>query len=250
MQQTPFENDESDPARAARINVALANRILVHQGVLDAFGHVSTRDPTDPARFLLSRNMAPALVGPEDVLSFDLDGDVSGDGNTRVYLERFIHAAIYKARPDVLGVVHSHAASVVPFTVVRNATLRPVCHMSGFLTSHTPLFEIRDYAGPGSDHLIRSNVLGDQLAVCLGKSAVVLMRGHGLTVVGTTLEQAVFRAVYAEKNAKIQAAALALGEVTFLNDAEAMASDVANSGQVSRAWDYWSLEAREDVSGT
>ena len=234
---------ESITLSAALQDLATANRILFNQGVVDAFGHVSMRHPERPDQFLLSANKAPATVTPEDVLAFDLRGNLLGGGLQKVYLERFIHAAIYACRPDVHGVVHSHATAVVPFTIVKSARLRPVCHMGGFLSGMIPNFEIRDHAGMGSDLLIRDIALGGQLAECLGQSAAVLMRGHGVTVTGSTLKQAVFRAVYTQNNAQIQAAAMALGEVTYLTDAEALAADEANTGQISRAWDFWTSQA-------
>ncbi len=227
-------------------DLALANHILFQQGVLDAFGHVSVRDPARPDRFLLSRNLAPALVQPEDILAFDLDGVAQPPG-VPVYLERFIHAAIYRSRPDVHSVVHSHSPSIVPFTVSQRHRLRAVCHMGGFLGGRVPLFEIRAHAGDASDLLTRDPALGQALADTLGQdAAAVLMRGHGITVVGDSLQQAVFRAVYAEKNAGIQAQAVALGgEPTYLTEAEARHADAANQGQVQRAWDFWSLQARQ-----
>lgn len=227
---------------AARQELATANRILFNQGVVDAFGHVSMRHPERADQFLLSANMAPATVTPGQVLAFDLEGRLLGGGGQKVYLERFIHAAIYASRPDVHGVVHSHASAVVPFTIVKSARLRPVCHMGGFLSGMIPNFEIRDHAGLGSDLLIRDLLLGKHLAQCLGQSAAVLMRGHGVTVTGSDVRQAVFRAVYTQNNAQIQAAAMALGEVTYLTDAEALAADEANTGQISRAWDFWSSQ--------
>ena len=233
-----------DPEKA-RQNLAIANRILFNQGVVDAFGHVSMRDPANATQFLLSRNMAPATVTPADVLAFDLQGKLLGGGGQKVYLERFIHAAIYAARPDVHGVVHSHAKAVVPFTIVKSARLRPVCHMGGFLSGVIPNFEIRDHAGMGSNLLITGMELGDALAKTLGQSAVVLMRGHGSTATGASLQQAVFRAVYTQNNAEIQAAGMALGEVTYLTDAEALAADEANTGQISRAWDFWLSQTLE-----
>lgn len=226
-------------------DLALANRILYQQGVLDAFGHVSARDPGNPQRFLLSRNLAPALVQPQDILTFDLEGAVQPPGAGAVYLERFIHAAVYRARPEVQAVVHSHSSSIVPFTVSQRHRLRAVCHMGGFLSSGLPLFEIREHAGEESDLLIRNMELGHALATTLSVQSGVLMRGHGITVVGNSLAQAVFRAVYAEKNAAIQAQAITLGEPTYLTDAEAANADAANQGQVQRAWDFWALQARQ-----
>ena len=226
-----------------RREVATANHVLYDQGILDGFGHVSARHPGRPDRFLLSRNLAPPLVTPADVLEFDLDGNAVDVPGAKPYLERFIHGEIYRRRPDVCGIVHSHAASVLPFSIAGGVSLCPVCHMSGFIKPGTPLFEIRHCAGAASDLLIRSNDLGRHLAECLGGHALVLMRGHGMTVVGSTVRQAVFRAVYAEANARIQAAAIAMGPVTALTDAEANAADAANNGQIDRAWDFWALRA-------
>lgn len=231
-----------------RREVALANHVLYDQGVLDGFGHVSARHPVRPDRFLLSRNLAPALVTPADVLEFDLNGNAVDAPGAMPYLERFIHGEIYRHRPDVSGIVHSHAASVLPFSIVDGVGLCPVCHMSGFIKSGTPVFEIRRCTGAASDLLIRSQELGRHLAVCLGGHALVLMRGHGMTVVGVTVRQAVFRAVYAEANARIQAAAMALGPVTSLTDEEADAADAANNGQIDRAWDFWGLSAGHAVA--
>jgi ribulose-5-phosphate 4-epimerase/fuculose-1-phosphate aldolase len=233
-----------------RAELATANHILFDQGILDAFGHVSVRHPDNPDRFLLSRNLSPALVTAGDVLEFDLDGNALEAKGARVYLERFIHGEIYRERPDVAAVVHSHSASVLQFTIAPGVRLCPVCHMAGFLKADTPVFEIRGSAGGGSDLLIRSGELGRDLAHCLGGHAVILMRGHGFTAVGGSLQQAVFRAVYAEVNARVQAAALGLSPsgVTALNDAEASAADAANNGQIGRAWDFWSLRAKQTAA--
>jgi ribulose-5-phosphate 4-epimerase/fuculose-1-phosphate aldolase len=216
-----------------------ANRILFHQNVLDGFGHVSARHPERPDRFLLSRNMAPALVQAADVLEFDSDGAVVRPDGRSVYLERFIHSEIYRARPDVAAIVHAHSASVIPFGVVRGVRLGAVCHMCGFLGAGAPIFEIRDFAGDGSDLLIRDLGLGAALASSLEDAPVVLMRGHGVTVVGSTLRQAVFRAVYTEVGARLQAEASRLGPVTFLTPAEAAATARTNDTQINRAWDLW-----------
>ncbi len=235
--------------RDAAAELATANHILFDQGILDAFGHVSARHPDRPGAFLLARNMAPALVTASDVLAFDLEGNAIEASDAKVYLERFIHGEIYRRRPDVRAVVHSHAATVLPFTIA-GRRLCPVCHMAGFLQADTPLFEIRDHAGEGSDLLIRNPGLGAHLAECLGGHPLVLMRGHGLTVVGGSLPEAVFRSVYAEMNARVQAASLALapGAVVFLTAAEAAAADAANRGQMDRAWTFWALRAARTVA--
>ena len=183
------------PADPALIDeLVAANRILFHQGVVDGFGHVSVRHDKDPGRFLLARNMAPALVAPEDIMEFTLDGEAVDPRGRAVYLERFIHGEIYRARPDVKSVVHSHSPAVIPFGVSSTA-LRPLYHMSAFLGDAVPIFEIRNAAGPATDMLIRNGPLGAALATALGNRAVALMRGHGSVAVGSSIRQAVFRAV-------------------------------------------------------
>ena len=221
-----------------RRDLVLASHILAERGVVDGFGHVSARDPDDPGAFLISRSLAPALVGDADLMRIDLDG-VPTDNARTPFLERFIHAAIYRARADVMAVVHSHSPSVIPFAIVPGAPLRPTFHMCGFLGEGAPVFEIRDHSGEASDLLIRSNALGAALAETLGEGTTVLMRGHGSTVVGQTLRHAVFRAVYLEVNARVQLQAAALGPATFLTAAEAAAASATSDGQVGRAWDLW-----------
>jgi len=237
------------PDSALVDDLVAANQILFDQGVLDAFGHVSARHDKDPSRFLLARNMAPGQVTAGDILQFAHDGTPLDAGDRRVYLERFIHGAIYRARPDVMAVVHSHSPSVVPFSVSRRAQLRPVCHMSGFLGAGAPLFEIRDTAGDASDLLVRDDRLGTALAASLGGASFVLMRGHGSTTVAPTLKLVVYRAVYAEVNAKLQMQALQLGEPEYLTDAEARAAMDSTEGQVERPWALWKEAARKRRGG-
>lgn len=214
-----------------------ANRILYDQGIVDGLGHVSVRHPTQDGVFLLSCNRAPGLVKRQDIVCYDLDGNAVSDTTERPYLERFIHSEIYRARPDVVAVVHSHSPSVIPFAITHNP-LKPVFHMSGFLGSGSAHFEIREAAG-NSDMLIRSAYLGEALAKSLGKHNCVLMRGHGSTVVGSSLEQVVYRAIYAEVNAKLQLAANGLGEISFLNEEEAQLASDMNDGQIPRSWNLW-----------
>jgi HCOMODA/2-hydroxy-3-carboxy-muconic semialdehyde decarboxylase len=231
---------DADPALVE--DLVAANRILFDHGVVDGFGHVSVRHDQRADRFLLARNMAPGLVTADDVMTFDLDGNPPAGDQRRVYLERFIHGEIYRARPEVAAVVHNHSPAIIPFGIVKEVTLRPVFHMAGFLGAAAPIFEIRTLDA-ASDLLIRDPALGAALARSLGSSPLVLMRGHGATVVGASLKQAVYRAIYAEVNAKLQAAALQLGTVTYLNDAEAARSAATNDGQIARAWDLWRRRA-------
>jgi len=231
----------ADPALIGELVVA--NRILFHQGVVDGFGHVSVRHPKRPDRYLLARSMAPALVGAGDIMDFDLDGTTVGSDQRTPYVERFIHGEIYRARPDVVAVVHSHSPAVIPFGVVRSAPLRPIFHMAGFLGGDAPIFEIRETAGPASDMLIRDQKLGAALARSLGTGAVVLMRGHGATAVGGSIRQAVFRAVYAEVNARLQMEAMRLGPVVYLSEGEAATAAANIAKHIDRAWDMWKMQA-------
>jgi ribulose-5-phosphate 4-epimerase/fuculose-1-phosphate aldolase len=231
------------PSEALVADLVAANHILYDQGVVDGFGHVSVRHDGDPERFLLARNMAPALVTAADVMQFALDG-VPLDGDARApYLERFIHGSLYHARPDVGAVVHSHAPAVLPFGLVKTAALRPVWHMSSFLGDAVPVFEIRDAYGPHNDMLVRDVAGGEALARSLGGHCAVLMRGHGATVVGEGVRQAVFRAIYMALNAQVQADAMRLGEPEYLSAEEAARSAATNAGQVERAWSLWAAAA-------
>jgi ribulose-5-phosphate 4-epimerase/fuculose-1-phosphate aldolase len=219
-------------------DLVIANHILVNEGVVDGFGHISVRHDKHPDRFLIARSMAPALVNAGDIVSCDLDGEVHDAQGRHSYVERFIHSEIYRARPDVVAVIHSHSPSVIPFGVT-GARLRPICHMSGFLGATTPVFEIRHSGGESTDLLVRNQLLGRALANVLGPSAVALMRGHGSVTVGSSIQQVVFRAIYTESSARLQAQAMALGEVNFLTDAEAAATSAMNDEHLDRPWQMW-----------
>lgn len=220
--------------------LVVANRILYGRGVVDGFGHVSARHDNSPGHFLLARNLAPGLVRRDDVMVFDLDGAALDGAGRRVYLERFIHGEIYRARPDVQAIVHSHSPSVIPFGVTQYP-LRPVFHAGGFLGAGAAQFEIREVAAD-TDMLISTGALGAALARALGSRSAVLMRGHGSTVVGVSLEQVVYRAIYTEVNAKLQIQAISLGEVTYLNEQEAANAASANDTQLARNWELWQRE--------
>jgi ribulose-5-phosphate 4-epimerase/fuculose-1-phosphate aldolase len=223
-------------------DLVVANHILVNEGVLDGFGHISVRDPSNPERFYIARSMAPALVTLEDLVSVDLDGVVHDAQGRHTYVERFIHSEIFRARPEVMSIIHSHSPAVIPFGVT-GARLRPICHMSGFLGAVTPVYEIRHSAGETSDLLIRNQALGVSLAQCLGQANVALMRGHGSVTVGTSIQQAVFRGIYTESNARLQAQAAALGDINFLTDAEAQATSDMNDQHLDRPWQMWKRKA-------
>jgi HCOMODA/2-hydroxy-3-carboxy-muconic semialdehyde decarboxylase len=183
-------------------------------------------------------------VTAADIMEFDRDGNAVDPQGRAVYLERFIHSEIYKLHPEVKAVVHSHSPAVIPFGVTK-VKLRPIFHLSSFLAGGAPVFEIREAGGPATDMLIRTPELGAALARTLGTAPVALMRGHGDVVAGPSLKEAVFRAVYTEVNARLEAEALRLGqgEVEFLNEQEAAKATATNAGVLSRAWDLWKAKA-------
>jgi ribulose-5-phosphate 4-epimerase/fuculose-1-phosphate aldolase len=221
-------------------DIVIGSRILADFGVLDGFGHVSARHPTNPNRFLMSRSLAPALVTADDVMEFDLDGNAVDAGGRSVFLERFIHGEIYKARPDVMSVVHAHSPGVIPFTV-SPVPLRPMYHNAAFLAAGAPVWDIRKDFGE-TDMLVRDPLRGQSLAQSLGDKSVVLMRGHGDVAVGPAVRMAVFRAYYTDVNARLQSQAIALGgEVNYLTPGEGAKADAVNLVVLDRIWNLWKL---------
>jgi ribulose-5-phosphate 4-epimerase/fuculose-1-phosphate aldolase len=227
------------PSQALLDDLVLANKILFELNVVDAFGHVSVRHDKLADHYLMSRHLPPGMVTEADIVTFDLDSTPLTQADKPQYSERFIHSEIYKVRPDVLSVVHCHARPLIPFGVAKGAKLRPIFHMCGFLGCGVPIFEIREAAGM-TDMLIRTAALGKALAASLADKNVVLMRGHGATMVGNSIPESVFRAVYATENASIQMQAHALaqnGEVEFFTDEE---SEKSSKGRnVPRSWTLW-----------
>jgi ribulose-5-phosphate 4-epimerase/fuculose-1-phosphate aldolase len=223
-------------------DLVVANRVLAQEGLFDAYGHVSVRHPANPNRYLLSRSLAPALVTARDILEYDLDSNPVDPKGERSVLERFIHGEVYKARPDVKAVIHSHSPTVVPFSVTR-VPLQPVMHNATFLWVGVPVWEIRDAGGPGTDMLVRNGALGKSLAAALGDKPVALMRGHGNVVVGPDVQTAVRYAYYTEVNARLQAMAIALGgPITYISPEEGAARD-KGPGDFARAWELWRKNA-------
>ena len=235
----PASGGSVDPAVIE--NLVAASRILADQGVVDAFCHVSIRHPANPNRYLMSRAIAPALVTADDIMEFDLDSNPVDQRGRGMFIERFIHGEVYKARPDVNAVVHSHSPGVIPFGVTQ-VPMRPVMHTGSFLYVGVPVWEIRK-AGGTTDMLVRNPELGKSLAETLGDKPVALMRGHGDVVVGPTVQRAVIRAVYTEVNARLQTIALSLGgPITYISAEEGALRDQAG-GDESRAWDLWKAKA-------
>ena len=237
----PARKPKLDAGPALVDDLVAANRILAMHGVLDAYGHVSARSDRNPAHFLLSRSLAPQLVTAKDLQECGPDSEPIGDAR-KPYLERFIHGEIYRTRPDVMAIVHSHSDSVIPFGISRTR-LRPVYHMASFLWSGAPVFDIRRVR-EDNDLLVRDRPLGKALAASLGRCSCVLMRGHGMTVVGENIPEAVFRAVFTEMNARLQMNAERLeGPLEFLSDEEGRRATQANRPTIERPWALWKAKA-------
>ncbi|OGA40283.1 MAG: aldolase [Betaproteobacteria bacterium RIFCSPLOWO2_12_FULL_68_19] len=223
-------------------DLVAASRILAMHEVLDAYGHVSARSDRRPGRFIISRSLAPALVSAADLMELDADSEPLPRDKRKGFIERYIHGEIYRARPEVMAVVHSHSASVLPFGATRTR-LRPIYHMGSFLWAGAPVFDIRKER-QANDLLIRDRELGAALAGSLGACSCVLMRGHGMTVVGESVPEAVFRAVYTEMNARLQLQATQLeGPIEFLSDEEGRRATAANRGTLERPWELWKKRA-------
>ena len=242
-QQTPASAGPVDPALME--DLVAASRILARQGVVDAFGHVSVRHNRDPNRYLVARSLAPALVTANDIVEYDLDSNPVNLNGRGQFSERFIHGEIYKARPDVIAVVHNHSPSVVSFSI-SSRPLRPVYHMPAFMGDGLKIFDIREEVGL-TDILVRNAERGQALVAVLGNEPAVLMRGHGVAIVGESLPLAVGRSVYLELNARIQSQAIALGgDITYLDPEESrMLMEGGEHRGFLRAWELW----KQEVSG-
>lgn len=237
----------------ALYKLAVANRILAHEGVVDAFGHVSIRHPDRPECFLLARSRSPELVTREDLLEFGPDGEPVKDNGPAPYSERYIHAGIFAKRPDVQAVIHTHAEPLLPFGIT-NTPMRPVHHLGSRIGHHVPLWDIRDNFGDATSLLVTNMDHGRDLAEALGDNRMVLMRGHGNAVATESLENAVQTAIYAMINARVQTAsmlmALAQGKgpeaVNGLSDGEISASGgLGARGSLggNRSWEYYARRA-------
>lgn len=249
LAQAPRPAEIPEAAVATAISeLVTANHILYDQGVFaDGYGHVSVRNPANPQRFFMARSVAPGIITAADIMEFDLEGAPIDARGRAAYLERFIHSEIYKKRQDVNAVMHSHSRGILPFGVSQ-VPLRPIFHNASFIGLGVPVFEIRKYAGTGTDLLVNNNRLGKALADTLGdKAALVLMRGHGNAVVAPRLRVLVGRAIYTEENARLQLQAMSLGKVNYLapGEVEKMESLVGNSGQ-DRIWDMWKAKAEQN----
>lgn len=227
-------------------DLVAANRILASQNVCDAFGHISVRNPENPQTYLLSRARSPQLVEREDIMEFEFDGTPVGGNTAKPFLERYIHGSLYEARPDVQSVVHSHSRSVIPFTVTK-AKLRPLVHSCATIGHDVPVWDAQ--TAFGDTNLLISNMdMARDFAGVFGGGHSALMRGHGSTVVGASIREAVYTAVYLEVNAGLQIQAAALGPITFLTDGEidkvqSRLADAKPGEGYDRAWEYWCNQA-------
>lgn len=219
-----------------------ANRILAREGVVDSFGHVSIRHPDRPDRYVLSRARAPECIEADDLMEFASDGTPVNPAGRTPYAERFIHGAVYEARPDVHAVVHHHSPSVIPFSVT-DARLSPVMHMCAGIGARIPTWDSRD--GFGDTNLLVTDAdMARSLAAAMGTRPIVLMRGHGAVVAGASLREVVFNSIYLQLNADVQMRAAPLGEITFLSEGEIAAVLRSRSSfTFERAWEFWCRRA-------
>ena len=230
-------------------DLAAASRILAAQGVVDGFGHVSMRHPQAPNRYFMSKSLAPALVVADDIIEYDLDSNPCNANGRNSFLERFIHGEIYKARPDINSVVHSHSPSVIPFGLVGKVKMQAMFHNGAFVAAGVPVFDIRKKFG-NTDMLVSDGKKGVALVQAMGKKDLALMRAHGSVACGPTLQTAVFRAVYIEVNARIQHMTLALANgatIAALNEEEGKLADVINQTAGMRAWHLWREQTRAQL---
>jgi ribulose-5-phosphate 4-epimerase/fuculose-1-phosphate aldolase len=234
----------SDELSRAIDDVVAANRILAHEGVVDAYGHVSMRHPHEPSRYLLSRSRSPELVERGDIATYMLDGTPVGDDRAP-YVERFIHGGIYEARPEINAVVHSHAEDVLPYTIT-DAPLRPLVHVASYIGANIPVWDIADRFGD-TNLLVRNVDQGRDLAQRLGAEPVALMRGHGFAAAGRSLFEAVRIAIYLPLNARVHTIATIVGKGKMrpLSDGEIAVRSASSplAPEAQRAWEYWKQRA-------
>lgn len=225
-------------------DLVIGNRILAHQNVVDAYGHISIRHPSNPDHFLLSRSRSPELVVEADIMEFTLDGKVVGDDRRPPYLERFIHGGLYEARPDVHAVVHSHAEDTLAFGIT-DAPLQPVIHVARGMGGKVPVWDIAEKFGESTNLLVTNVEQGRDLARQVGQGPVALMRGHGFAAACGSILEVVRLSVYLPLNARVLATAMRFGAFTPLAPDEIAGHDPFDPGSPAswRAWEYWARRA-------
>ncbi len=226
-------------AQEAIQQLVMANRILANEGILDALGHVSVRNPENPKTFFQARSTSPFEVTKDDILELDFDGNVVTKTTMRPYGERFIHGSILRARPDMNAVFHGHTLAWIPFSVT-DVPIRPINHVGSFLYQGVPVYD--DYT-PGHGMLINTSQEGERVAKHLGQRRVQLLRGHGANIAAEDIPRLVASAIYLRDNVTVQWQALQIGkEPKYLSTEEAKsAMEVALFGDspVDRMWRYW-----------
>ena len=238
----------SDKAKAAIRDLMIANRILGAEGVVDAYGHISVRNPDNPERYFLSQSRSPELVSEDDVMEYDLDSNPIDQQGRPMYSERPIHGALYQARPDVMSVCHSHAYALVPFTVT-DTPIKPIWTMSGAIGTEVPIWDIREEFGTKTNMLVTDNKKGRSLARKLGSRTCCMMRGHGAAIATRDLRLTVLVSVSLMLNATMLMQAMSIGKVNFLTDDEVLGlTDIFTGDRtLGRAWQYWARRVGFDV---
>jgi ribulose-5-phosphate 4-epimerase/fuculose-1-phosphate aldolase len=241
--KTLVAQNAGSPRAALIDDLVAANRILAHEiGVLDAYGHVSVRDPRNPSHYFLSRAISAGMVTAADIIEYDLDSKAVGKDRTDGYLERFIHGEVYKARPDVMAVIHAHSPELIAFGA-SSVPLRNMIHVGGFINDGVPTFDVRKFGGTADDMLIRNQALGKALAQTLGNKTAMILFGHGVVVTAASLPNVVSNAYFLNMNARVEEQAIRLGgTVTYLErepGAKPPAGTAAGAGANNRAWEYW-----------
>ncbi len=226
-----------------RRELVLASHVLAHENILDGFGHVSARHPSRPDRFVISTVIAPELASVEDLVEVDFNGDAVPPCDGRLFTERFVHAAVYAARPDVMAVCHHHAPAILPFCV-SGIPLVPVVHLGATMGTSVPFWDSQDEFGD-TNLLIATAEQGESMARALGPYWTLLLRRHGATVAGRSVRELVFRSIYGARNAEVQRQALALGKAPALPPAEALAAEEFNLKPIAldRNWERWRRRA-------
>ena len=228
-------------------DLVAANRILAREEVVDGLGHISVRHPDEPGRYFMSRARAPECIERADIMEFDLAGTPISPEGRSPYHERYIHAAIYAARPDVRSVVHSHSHAVIPFSVT-GERLRPVHHICSGIGACVPVYDPQKRWGD-TDILVTDMVKGNALAEDLGKGTSALLRGHGSVTAGFSIRHAVFLAIHLEMAARLQLDTLRIGKpIQYLSDGEIslisewMTEEKMGQG-IDRMWERWCKRA-------
>jgi ribulose-5-phosphate 4-epimerase/fuculose-1-phosphate aldolase len=225
-----------------------ANRILAFEEVVDAFGHVSVRDPENANRYVMARSRSPELVEFADLIRFEQDGRSLDPDGRRPYGERMIHGAIYETRSDVNAVVHNHAYPLLPFGIT-GTPLEPMVHAASVIGPEVPVWDIAARFNE-TDMLVRSMEQGRDLAATLAGNSCLLMRGHGAVIAANSLKEAVMIAIYLKINAEVQMQAMAIGTPRGLSDAEVELSRATQFSPLAldRAWEYFAVRAGVDPS--